>query len=139
MLVVLLAQVKLLKVEETSEELELLLKSRDNVLPSASSNEHITFLTIEQAQRLGSLAKKHIFKPVEATTPAVEALCAMLIIEWLRPKRLLQSTAQFVHNAFNTNVLAQPVYELATMVSDEVPAMMPLALGFRTSPVALGS
>ncbi|KAJ3856829.1 dynein heavy chain protein 1 [Lentinula lateritia] len=186
MLAVLLAQVKLRGVEEISDELEFLLESGDSVLASASSNEHITFLTMEQAQRLESFAKNHIFKPVvqhlrehedewrsflesntpelsvptpwEAGTPAVEALRAMLIIKCLRPDRLLQSTAQFVHNVFNTDVSAQSVYELGAMVSDEVPAATPLALvsvtgydasyrvenlikntGARSSSVAMGS
>ncbi|KAJ3865756.1 hypothetical protein EV359DRAFT_80163 [Lentinula novae-zelandiae] len=155
MLAVLLAQVKLCGVEEISDELEFLLESGDNVLASASSNEDITFLTMEQGQRLESFAKNHIFKPVvqhlrehedewrtflesntpelsvptpwEASTPAVEALRAMLIIKCLRPDRLLQSTAQFVHNVFIPDVSAPSVYELGAMVSDEVPAATPLA------------
>ncbi|KAJ3854695.1 dynein heavy chain and region D6 of dynein motor-domain-containing protein [Lentinula lateritia] len=67
----------------------------------------------------------------------VEALRAMLIIKCLCPDCLLQSTAQFVHNVFNTNVSAQSVYKLGTMVLDEVSAVMLLALvsvtGYKTS------
>ncbi|KAJ3854701.1 hypothetical protein EV368DRAFT_36286, partial [Lentinula lateritia] len=44
------------------------------------------------------------------------------------PDRLLRSTAQFIHNVFNTDVVAQSVYELGAMVSDEVPVATPLVL-----------
>lgn len=82
----------------------------------------------------------------------------MLIIKCLRPDRLLQATAQFVHTVFNIELSLESAYDLGAMVADEVPAATPLALvsvpgydasyrvenliknsGVRSSSVAMGS
>ncbi|KAF8922147.1 dynein heavy chain [Mucidula mucida] len=188
MLAVLLAQVKLRGVEDFTDELEFLLESADNVVASVGSSPPapISCLSADQTVRVDNYAKQPLFKPVqshlmehedqwipflqaadpeqsvpmpwEPSTPAVEAIRAMLIIKCLRPDRLLQSTAQFVRVVFNTELSLESAYELGAMVSDEVPAATPLALisvtgydasyrvenliknsGTRSSSVAMGS
>jgi dynein heavy chain 1, cytosolic len=58
----------------------------------------------------------------------VEAIRSLLIIKCLRPDRLLQATAAFVRIAFDIDISAESAYELAAMVSNEIPAQTPLAL-----------
>lgn len=155
-------------------------------LSTATSTEHATpsILTPDQMMHLESYAKQSLFKPVlnnilenpddwipflqssspetivptpwEPNTPTVEALRSMLIVKCLRPDRLLQSTALFVQNVFQSNLSSD--LDLGAMVANEVPAATPLALvsvtgydasyrvenliqstGARSSSVAMGS
>lgn len=150
------------------------------------STEHPTpsILTPDQMMHLESYAKQSLFKPVlsnilehpddwipflqssnpesivptpwEPNTPVVEALRSMLIVKCLRPDRLLQSTALFVRNVFQSDLSSD--LDLGAMVANEVPAATPLALvsvtgydasyrvenliqstGARSSSVAMGS
>ncbi|KAF9455575.1 dynein heavy chain and region D6 of dynein motor-domain-containing protein [Collybia nuda] len=123
---------------------------------TASPSPDISFLSPDQILRLESFAKQSLFKPVythilehendwvpfiessapeecvptpwEASTPAVEAIRALLIIKCLRPDRLLQSTALFVRVVFQTDLSAESSFDLGSMVADEVPASTPVAL-----------
>ncbi|KAG1889346.1 dynein heavy chain and region D6 of dynein motor-domain-containing protein [Suillus subluteus] len=153
---------------------------------TAPSTEHPTpsILTPDQMMHLESYAKQSLFKPVlnnilehpddwipflqssspesivptpwEPNTPVVEALRSMLIVKCLRPDRLLQSTALFVRNVFQSDLSSD--LDLGAMVANEVPAVTPLALvsvtgydasyrvenliqstGARSSSVAMGS
>ncbi|KAG2057179.1 hypothetical protein BDR06DRAFT_1019336 [Suillus hirtellus] len=153
---------------------------------TSPSTEHPTpsILTPDQMTHLESYAKQSLFKPVlnnilehpddwipflqssspesivptpwKPTTPAVEALRSMLIVKCLRPDRLLQSTALFVRNVFQSDLSSD--LDLGVMVANEVPAATPLALvsvtgydasyrvenliqstGARSSSVAMGS
>ncbi|KAG2045236.1 dynein heavy chain protein 1 [Suillus americanus] len=153
---------------------------------TAPSTEHTTpsILTPDQMMHLESYAKQSLFKPVlnnilehpddwipflqstspesivptpwEPNTPVVEALRSMLIVKCLRPDRLLQSTALFVRNVFQSDLSSD--LDLGAMVANEVPAATPLALvsvtgydasyrvenliqstGARSSSVAMGS
>ncbi|KAG1825562.1 dynein heavy chain protein 1 [Suillus subaureus] len=153
---------------------------------TAPSTEHPTpsILTPDQMVHLESYAKQSLFKPVlnnilehpddwipflqssspesivptpwEPNTPVVEALRSMLIVKCLRPDRLLQSTALFVRNVFQSDLSSD--LDLGAMVANEVPAATPLALvsvtgydasyrvenliqstGARSSSVAMGS
>ncbi|KII86419.1 hypothetical protein PLICRDRAFT_44012 [Plicaturopsis crispa FD-325 SS-3] len=157
MFAVLLAQVKLRGTEEIGDELEFLLESGEGIVAaSASSQQGSSVLTPDQVIRLENFAKHSIFKPVQAhiteheddwlpflqsstpekdvpspwgpSTPAVEAMRALLIIKCLRPDRLLQGTAAFVRVVFETELSNVSSYELSAMVSEEVPAATPLAL-----------
>ncbi|KAI3615632.1 cytoplasmic dynein 1 heavy chain 1-like [Moniliophthora roreri] len=188
MLAVLLGQVKLRGVEEITDELEFLLESSDNVtatiaVPAGSQHP---ILTADQALRLDTYAKNTLFEPIqshitenedvwrefldsntpegnvpmpwEPSTPAVEALRAVLIIKCLRPDRLLEAVARFVRIVFNMDISVQSAYDLGAMVADEVPAVTPVAMvsvhgydagykvenlikniGARSSSVAMGS
>ncbi|KAK7029674.1 dynein heavy chain [Paramarasmius palmivorus] len=188
MLAVLLGQVKLRGVEEITDELEFLLESSDNVTATSAmpaATQH-SVLTADQALRLETYAKNSLFKPVqshivehedvwaqflesntpeldvpmpwEPSTPAVEALRAVLVIKCLRPDRLLEAVARFVRIVFNMDMSVQSSYDLGAMVADEVPAATPLAMvsvhgydasykienlirntGTRSSSVAMGS
>ncbi|KAG2370226.1 dynein heavy chain protein 1 [Suillus spraguei] len=171
MLAVLLAQI--------NDGLEFLLESGQGVAHPTPS-----ILTPDQMMHLESYAKQTLFKPVlnnvlehpddwipflqssspesivptpwEPNTPAVEALRSMLIVKCLRPDRLLQSTALFVQNVFQSDLSSD--LDLSAMVANEVPAATPLALvsvtgydasyrvenliqstGARSSSVAMGS
>ncbi|KAG2345278.1 hypothetical protein BDR05DRAFT_908646, partial [Suillus weaverae] len=155
-------------------------------MSTTPSTEHPTpsILTPDQMMHLESYAKQSLFKPVlnsilehpddwipflqssspesivptpwEPNTPAVEALRSMLIVKCLRPDRLLQSTALFVRNVFQSDLTSD--LDLGAMVANEVPAATPLALvsvtgydasyrvenliqstGARSSSVAMGS
>ena len=66
MLAVLLAQVKLRGTEEISDELEFLLESGDGAVATgpSSAEKQISFLSVEQMQRLENFAKQALFKPV---------------------------------------------------------------------------
>ncbi|KAK1226991.1 dynein heavy chain [Marasmius sp. AFHP31] len=186
MLAVLLGQVKLRGVEDIGDELEFLLESGDSVAATTTPSSSHALLTPDQALRLESYAKNSLFKPVEAhlnehedewraflesntpevnvpmpwepSTPAVEALRATLVIKCLRPDRLLEATARFVRIVFNMDMSEQSVYDLGSMVADEVPPATPLAMvsvtgydasykvenlikntGTRSSSVAMGS
>ncbi|EGO28454.1 hypothetical protein SERLADRAFT_445906 [Serpula lacrymans var. lacrymans S7.9] len=188
MLAVLLAQVKLRSIEEIGDELEFLLESGQGIVTAPGAAEATTspILTADQNLRLENYAKQALFRPVlthiterendwvpflessnpesnvpmpcEPSTPAVEAIRAMLIIKCLRPDRLLQSTASFVRTVFESDLSAQSGFDLGAMVADEVPPATPLALisvpgydasyrvelliqntGARSSSVAMGS
>ncbi|KAG1874247.1 dynein heavy chain and region D6 of dynein motor-domain-containing protein [Suillus tomentosus] len=153
---------------------------------TSPSTEHPTpsILTPDQMMHLENYAKQSLFKPVlnnilehpddwipflqssspesivptpwKPNTPAVEALRSMLIVKCLRPDRLLQSTALFVRNVFQSDLSSD--LDLGVMVANEVPAATPLALvsvtgydasyrvenliqstGARSSSVAMGS
>ncbi|KZT06248.1 dynein heavy chain [Laetiporus sulphureus 93-53] len=118
--------------------------------------QYCSFLTMEQKQRLEIYAKHPLFEPVvthvvqheeqwipflespnpeqcvpspwDPSTPAVEAIRRMLIIKCLRPDRLLQTTAAFVRMVFNIDLNAESVYDLGSMVTDEVQPATPLSL-----------
>ncbi|KAI0639011.1 dynein heavy chain [Trametes polyzona] len=156
MLAVLLAQVKLRGVEEIADELEFFLESGDGALSANTESLQTTILSPDQAQRLVTFAKHPLFKPVlthltehedewvgflesstpevavpqpwDPSTPAVEAVRNMIVIKCLRPDRVLQSTATFVKNVFQTDLGAVSAYELGAMVAEEVQPATPLAL-----------
>ncbi|KAF8887780.1 dynein heavy chain protein 1 [Infundibulicybe gibba] len=155
---VLLSQVKLRGIEEITDELEFLLESGDNLASGSliSPEQQISILSPDQMLRLESYAKQSIFKPVQThviehesewitfldstapeesvptpwapSTPAMEAIRAMLIIKCFRPDRLLQATAIFVRTVFDTDLPAEATYDLGAMVNNEVPASTPVAL-----------
>ncbi|KAF9056435.1 dynein heavy chain protein 1 [Panaeolus papilionaceus] len=155
MLAMLLVQVKLRGIEDITDELEFLLESGEGMIPSTQTQDH-ALLTSEQVHRLQNFAKQPIFKPVEehisshpdkwismlqsstpehdvpavweASSPAVEAIRKLLIIKCFRPDRLLQSTALFVRQIFETDLAAEATFDLSTLVADEVPAATPVAL-----------
>ncbi|KAG2739885.1 hypothetical protein P692DRAFT_20956726 [Suillus brevipes Sb2] len=134
MLAVLLIQVKLRGMEEINDGLEFLLESGQSVAVStAPSTGHPTpsILTPDQMMHLENYVKQSLFKPVlnilehpddwipflqsrtpeyivpmpwEPNTPTVEALRSMLIVKCLWPDRLLQSTALFVRNMFQSDL-----------------------------------
>ncbi|KIY66037.1 dynein heavy chain protein 1 [Cylindrobasidium torrendii FP15055 ss-10] len=188
MLAVLLAQVKMRGVEDFSEELEFLLESSDSVVASVTGSTvpEIGFLSTDQNLRLDNYSKQSLFKPVhghivdheedwqvflkssspedavpmpwEPSTPAVEAIRAMLVVKCLRPDRLLEATARFVRVVFNTDLALESAYDLGAIVTDEIPPSTPIALvsvsgydasfrvenliknsGTRSSSVAMGS
>ncbi|KDQ54817.1 hypothetical protein JAAARDRAFT_37924 [Jaapia argillacea MUCL 33604] len=157
MLAVLLSQVKLRGIEEIGDELEFLLESGEGTsvgAPPLESNS--SMFSVDQLHSLDSFSKHGIFKPVkphivehetnwqiflesntpetcvpapwEPSTPAVEAIRAILLIKCFRPDRLSQATANFVRVVFETDLSVESSYNLGTMVSDEVLPTTPLAL-----------
>lgn len=65
---------------------------------------------------------------ISILSAAVEAIRKLLIIKCFRPDRLLQSTALFVRQIFETDLAAEATFDLSTLVADEVPAATPVAL-----------
>ncbi|XP_006454562.1 dynein heavy chain protein 1 [Agaricus bisporus var. bisporus H97] len=158
MLAILLAQVKLRGIEEIGEELEFFLESGDGVATAAQTSQtrNISVLSPDQALRLENFAKHSIFKPVQThiadhesewasfleaetpernvpapwdpSTPAVEAIRALLIIKCFRPDRLLQAASLFVRDVFETDLAEISSYELGAIVADEVLPATPVSL-----------
>ncbi|EIW86375.1 dynein heavy chain protein 1 [Coniophora puteana RWD-64-598 SS2] len=154
MLAVLLSQVKLRGVEEIADELEYLLEAGQGVTPGLIPTQKSPVLSDDQMVTLEHYAKNSIFKPVlnhvmerpeewapfiqsetpetsvpmpwDPSTPAVEAIRAMLIIKCLRPDRLLQATALLVRSVFHDELSA--ALDLGAMVNDEVPPATPVGL-----------
>ncbi|EKM83644.1 hypothetical protein AGABI1DRAFT_50984 [Agaricus bisporus var. burnettii JB137-S8] len=158
MLAILLAQVKLRGIEEIGEELEFFLESGDGVATAAQTSQtrNISVLSPDQALRLENFAKHSIFKPVQThiadhesewasfleaetpernvpapwdpSSPAVEAIRALLIIKCFRPDRLLQAASLFVRDVFETDLAEISSYELGAIVADEVLPATPVSL-----------
>ncbi|KAH7104763.1 dynein heavy chain [Auriculariales sp. MPI-PUGE-AT-0066] len=154
-LAVLLAQVKLRGIEDVSNELEALLETGGVSISATVNGLTTSLLGTDQYQRLARAAHNNLFKPViehlnaneaewstfldsavpetcvptawEASSPALAAARAMLLIRTFRPDRLLEVLAQFVSAVFQTDISESGV-DLSGMVATEVQPATPVAL-----------
>ena len=67
---------------------------------------------------------------VPLTSPAEPLIAVrnLIIVKCFRPDRLVQATASFASNMFQTDLAEASLFDLRQMVADEVPATTPLAL-----------
>lgn len=56
------------------------------------------------------------------------AIRSLLVVKCFRPDRLLQATGAFTNQVFNADLANAALFDLASMVSSEVPATTPVAL-----------
>ncbi|KZT42722.1 dynein heavy chain [Sistotremastrum suecicum HHB10207 ss-3] len=155
-LAVMLAQVKLRGHEDIVDEIDFLLDSEDAVSIGATAAARTSALTAEQEQRLQSFARRDLFKPVSThieehqdewsiflssstpetsvpwpwdnCTPALRRVRELLLIKCFRPDRILQATASFAREVFQSDLSAVSAYDLNSVVNTEIAPNTPLAL-----------